>query len=182
MRAVAAFILTIVLPGSGHLLFRRYLRGVVLAVLFAAGLNAFLVAQFVAPLAATPALMALGLALAALIWAFSALDLALSCRSLHNATFQTQKDEILKAAQVAWLRDEFPEAERLLRELLARDERDIEAWVHLGKVLKALGRESEARICFRSALNLDGSTHWRWMLRQELGYADSAESSPAASH
>ncbi len=180
MRFAAALILSMILPGTGHLFYRRYLRGVVLAVLFAAGANALLVSQFLASWSLRPVTGWIGAAIAGGIWIYAVIDIILRHKSLRSKGFQTTKDDLLRAAQVAWLRDEFTDAERLLREILRLDERDTEAWVHLGKILKALGRQREARMCFRSALNLDANGPWRWMLREELGYDDSPKASPTA--
>ena len=181
MHAVAAFLLTALVPGTGHLLYRRYLKGAVLAMIYGAALNIFLVSRFLMPVMAGAPLPWVALGMTAAVWLFAMIDLAIRLKSLSAKEFQSAKDDLLKAAQVAWLKDEYPQAERLLREILRKDERDVEAWVHLGKVLKAVGRASEARICFRSALNLDGSGTWRWMLREELGYAGPGEATSTTS-
>ena len=169
MRAICAVILTVIFPGAGHLLLRRYLKGVILAALFAASADIFLGARFLLPLMADTPLPKVALGVMAAVWAFAIIDLSVRLKSLRFSDFQKHKDDLLRAAQVAWLKDEYPEAERLLRQILAMDERDVEAWIHLGKILKATGRESEARVCFQSALNLDGSDRWRWQLLAELG-------------
>ena len=110
------------------------------------------------------------------MWIYALVEILIFIKPLRQKDFQQQKDDLLKAAQVAWLTDEHAEAERLLRTILRMDDRDVEAWIHLGKVLKSVGREAESRVAFRSALNLDGSERWRWTLLYELGEAHIHES------
>jgi len=164
-------IATVVMPGMGHLVLRRYLRGAVLAALFAASADVFVTSAFLWHASVTSGLPLASLGIMTVVWAYALADITQALKALRQKDLQERKDGLLKRAQVAWLRDEFAEAERLLREILRMDERDVEAWVHLGKVLKTCGRNEEARKCFRSALNLDGSDPWRWTLRTELGYA-----------
>ena len=171
MLAPLVVIATVVMPGMGHLLLRRYLKGVVLAGLFAASADVFLMSVFLWQTSVTSPLSLASLGTMIGAWMYAITDVIPALNALRQKDLQEHKDELLKRAQVAWLRDEFADAERLLREILHLDERDIEAWVHLGKVLKACGRGQEARKCFRSALNLDGSEPWRWTLMTELGYA-----------
>lgn len=168
MRSIIAGFLTIILPGTGHILVRKYLKGVVLGTLFAACANVFLADRYLLVFAPSSALPWVALGLAAAVWVWALVDLEIGLKRKRAKDFQSGKDELLKAAQVAWLRDDLGEAERLLRAILSRDERDIEAWVHLGKVLKTRGRRVEAQVCFRSALNLDGASSWSYMLREEL--------------
>lgn len=181
MRATLAVVLTLVFPGTGHLLIRRYLKGVVLAALFAVAVDVFLVSAFLLPFMSRTALTPVALAIGAAVWLFALIDLCARLKSLRANEFQKTKDDLLKAAQVAWLKDDTAEAERLLGQILRMDERDVEAWIHLGKVLKSCGRPDEARICFRSALNLDGNDAWRWQLMRELGYTDVKQPEPKAS-
>ena len=180
MRAAFAVILTLILPGAGHLVVRRYLRGAVLAVLFAVSADICLYVAYLVPFGGQTPLFSVAISVASGVWVFSIVDIAIRLKSRRAKDFRTKNDEFLRAAQVAWLRDDLPEAERLLGAILRRDERDIEAWVHLGKILKSVGRQAEARACFRSALNLDGSEAWRYMLRAELSGANSGEDKSAA--
>lgn len=172
MPAWIAVVATVICPGTGHLLLRRYLKGTTLAALFTASVDVFLISAFLLTGGVKPPLSLVSLGLGAGVWLYALIDLSLILRAVRAKGFQKRKDDLLRSAQVAWLRDELTEAERLLRTILALDERDVEAWVHLGKVLKASGREKEARKSFRSALNLAGSRRWRWQLMRELGYTD----------
>jgi len=172
MPAWIAVIATVIFPGTGHLLLRRYLKGSVLSALFAASVDVFLISSFLLGQGVTSALSVVSGALAAGVGVFALIDLFRALKVLRSKDFQERKDGLLREAQVAWLKDDLPGAETLLRAILAIDERDVEAWVHLGKVLKASGRDGEARRSFRSALNLSGSRRWRWELMRELGTAD----------
>jgi cytochrome c-type biogenesis protein CcmH/NrfG len=165
-------IATVLMPGAGHLLLRRYLKGVVLATLFAASADMFLTSAFLWHARLVSALPLVSLGIMTLVWAYALVDIIQGLKALRQKDLQQRKDDLLKRAQVAWLRDEYAGAERLLRQILRMDERDVEAWVHLGKVLKTCGRDEEARKCFRSALNLEGSQPWHWTLMMELGYTD----------
>jgi len=172
----------IILPGTGQILVRKYTKGTVLALLFAVSADIFLSSKFLLPYMADMPLTYAALAVAAAVWLFAQIDLAVRLKSMRAKDFQSRKDELLKAAQVAWLRDDYPLAEKNLRQILSLDERDIEAWVHLGKMLKSRGRTREARTCFLSALHLDGSGAWKWTLEEDLTYGDSgAEPSDASS-
>lgn len=181
MPATLVVIVTVIFPGTGHLVLRRYLKGSVLAALFAASADVFLITAFLWPGEGKAELIAVSLGIAVLVWGYALFDVVRQVRKLRAEDFQERKDTLLKSAQVAWLRDECVEAERLLREIIRLDDRDVAAWVHLGKVLKSCSREEESRQCFRTALNLEGSDLWRWELRRELGKteveADEAEPS-----
>ena len=168
------------LPGMGHILAKTYLKGAFLSLIFAASGVIFLVARFLLPYLDRTPLPWVALGIAAAVWLYAQIDLIIRLNVRAAKDFQPKKDELLKAAQVAWLRDDYPLAEKHLRQILTLDERDVEAWIHLGKVLKSVGRVSEARMCFRSAVNLDSSGTWRYMLLEELGSGNAAASGPAA--
>ena len=172
MFTAAVVIATVVLPGTGHLLLRRYLKGAALAALYAASADVFLISAFLWPGGTHAALPWVSLSLMVIIWAYALFEVMFRLKVLREKDFQKRKDDLLKAAQVAWLKNDYPQAERLLRRIIALDERDVEAWVHLGKVLKSCAQEAEAEKCFRSALNLKGSEVWRWELMRELGYSN----------
>ncbi len=172
MRPTIALIVTVVFPGTGHLLLRRYLKGSVLAALFAAATDLFLITAFLWPGEGKTGLIVVSLAIMIGVWGYALLDIVSRLKILRQEDFQERKDDLLRTAQVAWLRDENAEAERLLKEILALDDRDVEAWVHLGKVLKSSGRDEEARMSFRTALNLEGSQRWHWELKKELGLVE----------
>ncbi|KPJ55732.1 MAG: hypothetical protein AMS16_03745 [Planctomycetes bacterium DG_58] len=172
MRPTIALVVTVVFPGTGHLLLRRYLKGSVLAALFAASTDVFLITTFLWPGEGKGGLILVSLAIMIGVWGYALLDVVSRLKVLRQEDFQERKDELLKAAQVAWLKDENAEAERLLKEIIALDDRDVEAWVHLGKVLKSVGREEEARMSFRTALHLEGSKRWHWELKRELGLVE----------
>ena len=174
MPAAVVVIATVIFPGTGHLLLRRYLKGSVLAALFAASLDVFLISVFLPHAAGWP-LTLVGLGIMAGTWLYGLADIRTLLKLIRSKDFQKRKDDMLKSAQVAWLKSEYDEAERLLRAILLLDERDVEAWVLLGKVLKSCGRDEDARKSFRSALNLDGGRAWRWELMTELGYSDIKE-------
>ena len=169
MRAFAAVLSTILLPGVGHLVLRRYLRGTLLAMLFAVSAQVLVVKSFMWPgMLGARASMVLWMTLAG-TWAYAVADVVLRVKRFSAKGFQESKDTLLKQAQVAWLKDDNAISEKILRRILALDDRDVEAWVTLGEVLKSSGRGDEAHACFRSALNLDGSERWRWMLLHALG-------------
>ena len=172
MPAWVAATATVVFPGTGHLLLRRYLKGSVLAVLFAASADIFLITAFLWPGVGRAGLIVVSLVIMVVVWGYALFDILSRLKVLRAGDFQERKDALLRAAQVAWLRDENVEAERLLKQIIALDDRDVEAWVHLGKVQKSSGRDGEARESFHTALNLDGSRRWHWELMRELGTDD----------
>jgi len=172
MLATISLIATVIFPGTGHLLLRQYLKGCVLAGLFAASTDVFLIAAFLWPGGSRLGLILVSLLIMLAAWVYALVDVVLRLRTLRVHDFQKRKDDLLRAAQVAWLKDGAAEAERLLRAIIAMDECDVEAWVHLGKVLKSRGREEEARRSFRTALHLEGSRRWHWELKRELGLTD----------
>jgi len=165
----AAVIATLIVPGTGHLLLRRYLRGTTLAALWTASVDVWLISAFLLGDGGSAGLSIVSVSLAVVVWIYALVDVLRSLKALRAKDFQKRKDDLLRTAQVAWLRDELAEAEKLLHGILEMDERDVEAWVHLGKVQKALGRAKASRKSFRSALNLSGSDRWRWQLMTELG-------------
>ena len=178
MFTASVLMATAILPGTGHLLLRRYLKGATLAVLYASAMNLLLLSTSPYLAEGKVALGRVCIGVMVLLWVFAAADTIRLLKSFMGKKFQSLKDDLLKAAQICWLRDELPDARGKLVAILNMDDRDIEAWVLLGKVYKSLGDDSEARRCFRSAMNLLGNDQWRWMLFRELGL--NGENQPSA--
>ena len=172
MLAVIVLVATAILPGTGHLLLRRYLRGATMAVLYTASADLWLISTSPYLAEGKVTLRWVCVAVMAAVWIYAFVDIIRRLNSRRSNKLQTRKDDLLRSAQICWLKEELPEAKRMLTAILALDERDVEAWVLLGKVHRSSGSDSEARRCFRSALNLAGSEQWRWMLMKELGAAD----------
>ena len=172
MLAVIALVATVILPGTGHLLLRRYLRGSTMAVLYTVSTDLLLISTSPYLGEGKVTLFWVCISVMAAVWIYALVDIIKHLKSRRSNELQTRKDGLLKSAQICWLKEELPEAERMLTEIIALDERDVEAWVLLGKVHRSSGRDSEARRCFRSALNLAGSEQWQWMLMKELDTGD----------
>lgn len=172
MLAVIALVATAILPGTGHLLLRRYLRGATMAVLYTASADLLLISTSPYLAEGKMTLRWVCIAVMAGVWIYALIDVIRHLNSRRSKELRTRKDDLLRSAQICWLKEELPEAERILTEILGLDERDVEAWVLLGKVYRSSGKDAEARRCFRSAVNLAGSEQWRWMLMKELGSTD----------
>ena len=172
MLAVIALVATAILPGTGHLLLRRYLKGATMAALYTASVDLLLISTSPYLGDGKLTLRWVCISVMAAVWVYALVDVIRLLNSRHSKELRSRKEDLLKAAQVCWLKGELTEAGRMLTEILTLDERDVEAWVLLGKVYRSSGDDSEARRCFRSALNLAGSEQWRWMLMKELGAGD----------
>lgn len=181
MPAVFAVIATLVFPGAGHLLLRRYLRGAVIAGLFAASADVLLLVAFRWDGGMESATVRVAFGALAALWVYALADLLLRLKTTHSKEFRPRKDALLHQAQIAWMKNDHDQAERLIRDILRMDERDVAAWVHLGKVQKSRGCLREMRRSFRAALNLDDGEAWHWDLSRELGLIDVRESKAESS-
>jgi tetratricopeptide (TPR) repeat protein len=71
-----------------------------------------------------------------------------------------------------YLQGHWNEARRRFEQILALDETDADALMHLGTLHLRTGRREEARRNFRQCLEQEGGAKWRWEIRQALGRLD----------
>lgn len=158
-------------PGLAHLWIRGSLAGLLLALAFSVLLNVLILTTVVWPewletrLKLACALCAGGLWLAALWETRCELRRIAAEREAEDGVTptaeDTKNDELLRAAQAAYLREEWVEAERALRQAVRRDRRDVEARLWYAGVLRRTARKSQATRRLRRLALLDEARRWR---------------------
>lgn len=85
-----------------------------------------------------------------------------------NATpHDTEADELLRSAQISYLRGDWIEAEKSLRRAIRRDADDFEARFWLVSVLRQAGRARPAERLLRRVERRDAAASWRTEIDDE---------------
>ncbi len=166
-RRKLALLLSVLLPGLGHVVLGRCLFGVLLAFFYALCLELLLVKTFVWPFElASSYIWGCG-GLAAAIWA-GALGWVIVLTRVEVSAPEERREELLKEGMKLLLEEELASAEEKLRELVHLEPEDVEAYLYLGSVYEAQGEPKLARNCFKTCLNLDRKRYWKEFLDSHL--------------
>lgn len=163
-----AILLSMMLPGLGHVLLGRPVKGMLLACAFTVCISlAVLRALFVQPamldagfLCVTAA--ALGLWLGAL-WGM----LRVALRPLAKLASPDLDDRFREGIR-HYLTGDLKRAERTFHGLLSMDPADADAHLRLGLVYKAQGKPKQARRCLKRCTAFDPEGKWRDEVAREL--------------
>lgn len=116
----------------------------------------------------------IGAAGQATLWIATAVFWLVSARNSHRwrqrlgqLPKQDDCDQRLVAAQLAYLRGHWPEAESMLRQLLEARSDDIEARLLLATLLRRMVRLQEARAELEDLSKRNGSERWALEFRRE---------------
>jgi len=137
------------------------------ALLFAVLLNAALVATFTDHGGMETAGMAGLWGATVAFWTVSARNSLRWRRDRDRLPKQDDCDRQFVAAQTAYLRGHWPEAEGTLRQLLELRPDDIEARLLLATLLRRLERHDEAKEQLEDLAKRDGAQRWSTEMRQE---------------
>lgn len=175
-------------PGLPHLWISGSWAGLALAIGFTGLLNVLILSTLVWPEWLTPrvklgcALSAGGVWLVALWETRRELRRLAALRTAREASADgdapspaaphspaaRRADALLRLAQCEYLRGEWAEAERSLRELLKLDRDDVEAHLLLAGVHRLAGRAADARRRLRRLATRDDAQRWRLEIQREL--------------
>jgi len=68
----------------------------------------------------------------------------------------------------AYLQGRWNDSRKRIERILAMDETDADALLHLGTIYVRLHQSSHARRAFRQCLELERGAKWRWEIEQAL--------------
>ncbi len=158
---------TLVWPGLPRLWLDGQWRGLATAFVFSVMLNAALLATF-------DALGGSGRLEMAALWAAVGLFWFVSARNSHRWRVglarlpkREECDRRFAAAQDAYLKGHWPEAESLLRQLLEARPEDLEGRLLLATLLRRMDRAADARSQLEEFARRSGSERWSLEFRRE---------------
>jgi len=164
----AALILTVFMPGLGHILIGRYGRGLVLWVVYTSAVAGALACGLPGE---HSALFVVFVALATMCWIYSVVNIVDATYGPGSSRSE-ECDQHFRQGVIHYLRGELVRARQELQRALTLNRRDIEARLHLAMVHAADGRFRRARRALKRCLALDHEGKWHWEIHQELRRLD----------
>jgi tetratricopeptide (TPR) repeat protein len=155
-------------PGLAQIWTGQELLGLMLGAGFAAVTSSAILARLLWTELAPPAGADFLSALAVTIWVCTLGYTVWWIWRCHPARYKTDIDAVLRSALDASLRREFSSARKQLERILALDETDVDAWMHLGTVHLHMGDLPAARLAFHRCLDLDPTGKWQWEIETLL--------------
>lgn len=152
--------LTCLWPGMAELWWRGRVSALPAAVAFAAIVNSLLVARFIYSDWLSGGLVMLA------CWVVAAAWLVLTIRSIRELPLlltprqASDEPDPFPEAQVAFLRADYPEAEKLLNQTLAIEPRDPPALLLLSAIYRHTGRLHASELLLAEVRKLEVADHW----------------------
>lgn len=152
--------LTCLWPGLAELWWRGRVSALPAAIAFAAIVNALLIAKFVYSDWLSGGLVQLA------CWVVAAAWLVLTIRSIRELPLlltprrASEKSDPFPEAQIAFLRADYAEAERLLNETLAIEPRDPPALLMLSAIYRHTGRLQASHLLLGEVRKLEVADRW----------------------
>ncbi len=167
IRDAIAIVLSVLLPGTGHIAAGKPWKGVLIFFLFGFALDGWLYSQAATVLPpehtvlSIPAVRNGSLALGIILWAFAVCDTtALALRRRRIVAKADVADGHVRNALVAHLRRDPQAALNALRAALRINDQDPDAWFHLGVAQAGLGQRRKARKALRQCIRYDHDGKW----------------------
>jgi hypothetical protein len=159
-------------PGLAQIWTGQEVLGLMLASLFAAALSLSIIASFIWTDALAPTWGDFFAAVALFTW-LSRLAYTLWWFCLcHPDRHRREIDRLLRDAMEYYLQGRWSESRWRLARVLAMDETDADALMHLGTLYVRLHQPALAHRTSRQCLELEGGGIWRWEVRQALPRLD----------
>jgi tetratricopeptide (TPR) repeat protein len=155
-------------PGLGHLLFRRHWRGLLVFALFAIAVNGMHVARLVEDPVVGDYVFSLCAGATAAVWVYSVLHVAYLGRKFETKHARERKDYHFQRGLTQYLAGTFDGAKSEFLTVLRLDPLDADARFHLGMTHQALGRRRRAIKAFKRCLADDPDAKWRWEVETQL--------------
>ena len=166
--ALKALLLSLLLPGLGHVYVARPVKGAILASAFAALLFVAVLRGIAAPVAFLDDAFLIGLFGSAAVWLGTAWVMLRRVLAPLLSAVRLDKEGVFKKGLASYLRDDLDRAEREFRRVIDIDPGDVEANLQLAMVYKSKGRPRLARRCLKRCRRLDVDGKGQWEVRQEL--------------
>ncbi len=181
---VIPILLSMLMPGVGHIAAGRALRGILLFFLFGFAIDGWLYSQAASVLPPErsaldiPTIRNLSLGLGALLWAFAVLDtVAIALRRRRILAKADVADAHIRGALVAHLRNEPEAAIKELRAARRINDQDPDALFHLGVIYAGLGQRAKARKAFHQCISYDSEGKWDAHAQEQLRALEAVSSS-----
>lgn len=159
-------------PGLPQIWSGQEALGLILAGLFAATLNLAIVGRWIWTELFAPALTSFFACLAAVSWLAA---MAYTLWWLWRCHPEQHRDEIDRAFRQAlehYLRGRWDDARRGFEAVLALDENDADALMHLGTLYLRTEQPALARRTYKQCLELERGGKWRWEIERALSKSD----------
>ena len=180
-------------PGLARLWHRGEMSAMIQAVGFSLALNSFLLTSFLWPgLTNVPARWTLGSVV--MVWWFVGIRANRSFLSERVGIDPDSTEKLTEQfmiAQCHYLKGHWPESETILRQILCKNPRDVEAGLLLSQVWRRGGQPEKALAQLSHLQNLDESLQWKMEIKLEVDrieaysagddpeeYADSVDRNP----
>ncbi len=172
---VIPIVLSMLLPGVGHIAAGRALKGILVFFLFGFAVDGWLYGEAASILPpertalSVPAIRSLSLALGGLLWAFAVLDTtAIALRRRRIAAKADAADAHIRNALIAHLRNDSQTALEELRAARRINDQDPDALFHLGIIYASMGQRRKARKAFLQCISCDNEGKWDTHAQEQL--------------
>jgi tetratricopeptide (TPR) repeat protein len=176
---IVAWIINLLVPGSGWVLAGRMFTGAAMSLLWGASMISVL-ARLIWPDMMGAPLWSTMVAMTVILYLVAQTNLYLIMRTMDRRLTDSARDEKFKVALTSYLAGRHDEAEAACRALLREDPDDVEAMLQLGSVARRRGRLAEARRHFERARYLDARGRWDAEIGRELASIEAAAGRGAA--
>jgi hypothetical protein len=161
-------------PGLAQIWTGQEVLGLILAALFAASLNLAIVSRWVWSEAFAAGWGDLFGIVALLTWLASFAYTLWWVWLCHPERHRREIDRLFRDAMEAYLQGRWSDSRKRIERILAMDETDADALLHLGTLHLRLQQPALARRAFRQCLELEGGAKWKWEIQQALERLDHA--------
>ncbi len=155
-------------PGLAQIWTGQEILGVILALLFAVTLNLAIAARWIWLDAFAAGWSEIFATLALLTWLASFGYTAWWVWLCHPERHRREIERLFRDAMEAYLQGRWNDSRKRIERILAMDETDADALLHLGTLYVRLEQPALARRAFRQCLELEGGARWRWEIQQSL--------------
>ena len=173
---VLAVIANLLFPGTGLILVGRRRVGVVFALAFTAAVDAMFLSLLIGGRTCRTFVRTFA-CLAAVLWIWSLIRLALTIRFQRSPGFLEQKENLFRDGIQHYLRNELAQARDAFTHLLQLDGDDADAHLYLGLVYRSLNQPARARASLRRCRRYDFQRRWRWEVQEQLKRLQEARAS-----
>jgi tetratricopeptide (TPR) repeat protein len=161
-------------PGLAQVWTGQEILGLILAALFATSLNLAIVARWIWSEAFATGWSEIFASLALLTWLASFAYTIWWVWLCHPERHRREIERLFRDAMEAYLQGRWNDSRKRIERILAMDETDADALLHLGTVYVRLQQPSMARRAFRQCLEQEGGAKWKWEIQQALKQLDNA--------
>jgi tetratricopeptide (TPR) repeat protein len=163
-----AVLANLVFPGIGLVLVGRRLAGLLFAVTFCVAVDGILLSPLLIGGKPAAGFVQASALLAATVWLWSLVRLALRLRYLRSPAFLEHKEQAFKEGIELYLKDRLPEARDAFTRVLALDSTDADAQLYLGIIYRNLNQRARAKATLKRCARYDYQRKWRWEVEEQL--------------